>query len=332
MPYEGKVIHAAMEALRSEELRHRGEFDRRRMKLYRQSPRLQEIDRLLSKTVRDASMTALQQGVDPMPALERARRENQSLQQERGILLTEMGCAPDALTYRPLCPLCNDRGWIGSEMCQCLRQRCAREQIKALSSMLNLGDQSFDTFDLSYYSQLYDATISTSPRRQMELVLDVCYAFADKFGRGRMENLFLTGAPGLGKTFLSAAIARVVSEKGYSVVYDSAVNVFSRFEADKFSRDAEAAADVNRYLTCDLMILDDLGSEMNSPMVQASLYQLVNTRLLNQRKTVISSNLSLNDISARYAPQIASRLSGDYTPLFFYGEDIRQQKRARYGR
>jgi DNA replication protein DnaC len=197
--------------------------------------------------------------------------------------------------------------------------------------MLHLGNQSFDTFDLSFYSQLYDATVGSSPRQQMELVLDVCYAFADKFGKSRMENLFLTGAPGLGKTFLSAAIARVVSQKGYSVVYDSAVNVFGRFEADKFNRDDQAKEDVSRYLTCDLMILDDLGSEMNSPLVQTALYQLINTRLLSQRKTVISSNLSEGDLSKRYAPQIVSRLTGEYTPLYFYGEDIRKQKRARNG-
>ncbi len=329
MPYQGTVIRAATQQLRTDEQRHRAEFDRRRQRLYRQYPRLQEIDRLLVKTVRDASMTALQQGVDPMPALQRAREENQALQQERGILLTEHGYDANALTYQPLCPLCNDRGWRGSEMCECLRERCGREQIRNLSSMLDLGNQSFDTFDLSYYSRLYDATIGTSPRQQMELVLDVCYAFGDKFGRKGMENLFLTGAPGLGKTFLSAAIARVVSEKGYSVVYDSAVNVFARFEADKFGRDEHAKDDIERYLTCDLMILDDLGSEMNSPLVQTALYQLINTRLLHQRKTVISSNLSMNDITKRYSPQIASRLGGDYTPLYFYGDDIRRQKRER---
>lgn len=332
MAYEGKVISAALEVLHADEQRHRGEFERRRTDLYRRFPRLQEIDRQMAKTVRDASMTALNHGEDPMPALERARAANTALRQERSTLLTKHGFSEDALTYRPLCPLCNDRGWRGSDMCQCLKKRCGQEQMKALSSMLDLGDQSFDTFDLSYYSQLYDATTGTSPRRQMELVLDVCYAFANRFERGRMENLYLTGSQGLGKTFLSAAIARVVSEQGFSVVYDTAINVFARFEAEKFGRDESAGADVNRYLTCDLMILDDLGSEMTTPMVQSSLYQLVNTRLLNRRKTVISSNLSMDQVSGRYIPQIVSRISGEYNVLPFYGEDIRQQKRARSGR
>ena len=215
------------------------------------------------------------------------------------------------------------------EMCQCLKDLCGKEQIKNLSSMLNLGSQSFDTFDLDYYSPVYDASIGSSPRNMMEYAQDVCFQFANRFPHGNQNNLFLTGNPGLGKTFLSAAIARLVSEKGYSVVYDSAVNVFNRFEAQKFGRDSQASQDIDRYLTCDLMILDDLGSEMNSPLVQSSLYQLINGRMLSERSTVISSNFSLDEIAHRYSSQVYSRLSGEYLTVRFFGEDIRKQKRAR---
>ena len=311
MPYEGKVIRAATERLNEDARRNRSAFERRRSQIYTAVPRLEEIDRQLSRTIRLAAQAALGQGIDPSPALEEAKRWNLSLQQERDSLLLTSGWQKGDLTYKPLCPLCNDRGWRGSEMCKCLRAYCGQEQIKGLSSMLNLGDQSFDTFDLDYYPPLYDATIGGSPRGMMEIALDVCYTFADKFGRNRVKNLLLTGEPGLGKTFLSAAIARVVSEKGYSVVYDSAVNVFARFEAQKFGRDEAAGRDVDRYLTCDLMILDDLGSEMTSPLVQTALYQLINGRLLGDRRTVISSNLSLDDMGRRYTPQICSRLGGE---------------------
>lgn len=332
MPYEAKVVHAATERLNEEARRNRSRFERRREEIYAAVPRLREIDRQLGRTVRIAAQTALQQGVDPAPALAEARRRNLSLQQERDNLLIGNGFEKGELTYRPLCPLCEDRGWRGLEMCRCLRQRCGREQIKALSSMLNLGDQSFDTFDLDYYSPHYDATIGGSPRSWMEMALDVCYTFADKFGKNSVRNLFLTGEPGLGKTFLSAAIARVVSEKGYSVVYDSAVNVFSRFESQKFNRDGDAGKDVERYLTCDLMILDDLGSEMNSPMVQTALYQLINGRLLGEKRTVISSNLSMDEMNRRYSPQICSRIGGEYFEVRFFGEDIRKLKKSKLGR
>lgn len=329
MPYDSSVIRSATEELNEQARRNRSAFERRRQQIYTRVPRLREIDRQLSQTIRTAAQTALQKGVDPSPALARAKEQNLSLQQERRELLSKYGYPEDALTYQPLCPLCGDRGWRGSEMCQCLRTLCGQEQIKQLSSMLNLGNQSFDTFDLSYYSPLYDATIGSSPRSAMEFALDICFTFADKFEHNSVKNLFLTGAPGLGKTFLSASIARVVSEKGYSVVYDSAVNVFNRFEAQRFNRDSQAGADVDRYLSCDLMILDDLGSEMNSPMTQASLYQLVNSRLLSDRRTVISSNLSLDEVGNRYSPQVYSRLAGEYLKVSFFGEDIRRQKKER---
>lgn len=329
MPYEGLIIRAATDELNEQARKNRGAFERRRRQIYSRIPRLQEIDQLLSQTIRAAAQAALRKGVDPTPALEQAKRQNLSLQRERRELLAGSGYPEDALTYKPLCQLCNDRGWRGSEMCQCLRAFCGREQIKALSSMLNLGNQSFDTFDLDYYSPVYDAMVGDSPRNKMELALNVCFTFADKFGRGNVKNLFLTGEPGLGKTFLSASIARVVSEKGYSVVYDSAVNVFNRFDAQRFHRDDRADQDVERYLTCDLMILDDLGSEMTSAMTQASLYQLVNSRLLTDRRTVISSNLSLDDVGRRYTPQVYSRLAGDYLKVCFYGEDIRKLKKER---
>ncbi len=335
MPYDGAVIRSATEALNANAQRNRAEFERRRREIYLRVPRLQTIDRQLSQTVRQAAQTALRKGVDPMPALEQAKRQNLSLQRERKQLLAQNGYAQDALTYKPLCPLCNDRGWRGSEMCQCLKDLCGKEQIKTLSSMLNLGNQSFDTFDLDYYSPVYDPSIGSAPRDIMETALGICFRFANKFGQENAgnylnpRNLFLTGNPGLGKTFLSAAIARVVSEKGYSVVYDSAVNVFNRFEAQKFGRDSQASQDIERYLSCDLMILDDLGSEMNSPLVHSSLYQLMNSRILKQQQTVISSNLSPDDVARRYTPQIYSRLTGEYYKVRFVGEDIRKQKLAR---
>ena len=168
----------------------------------------------------------------------------------------------------------------------------------------------------------------------MDLVYEVCLNYAQKFGRFHFKNLFLTGAPGLGKTFLSACIARSVSEQGFSVVYDTAGNIFAQFENRKFQRDAEgvqtARDETRRYLNCDLLILDDLGSEMTTPFVQSALYQLINTRLTAGARTVISSNLTMDDVRRRYSPQIASRLEGEYRVLPFFGQDIRIQRKQRF--
>ncbi len=218
-------------------------------------------------------------------------------------------------------------------MCRCLRQLCAQEQIKELSKLLDLGEQSFDTFRLDYYSQTPYPGRGASPRGNMELVYDVCLSYATKFGRFAIKNLFLSGAPGLGKTFLSACIARTVSENGFSVVYDTAGNVFAQFEARKFLRDSpnglDARDETRRYLNCDLLILDDLGSELTTQFTQSALYELVNTRLVGEKHTVISSNLSMEEAARRYAPQIASRLDGEYHVLHFFGDDIRLLRKNR---
>ena len=143
-------------------------------------------------------------------------------------------------------------------------------------------------------------------------------------------NLLFSGAPGLGKTFLSACIAREVSGAGFSVVYDTAGHIFAQFEREKFGREApyeeDAGTEVNRYLNCDLLILDDLGSEMTTIFVQSVLYQIVNGRLLAGRQTIISTNLRPQEIGERYSPAILSRIQGSYQIKVFFGRDIRGRR------
>jgi DNA replication protein DnaC len=197
--------------------------------------------------------------------------------------------------------------------------------------MLDLGNQSFDTFELDWYPEGLMPGKACSYRHHMEVkVLDYCKEFAMGFGK-RPGNLLLFGAPGLGKTHLSAAIAREVSAEGWSVVYDTAAHVFERFENQKFSReeDAEVSSDVERILNCDLLILDDLGTEMTTAFVQSALYQIINTRLMEKKSTIINSNLSPDKIAQRYSAQIASRIEGEYHILGFVGEDIRKLKKQR---
>ena len=165
----------------------------------------------------------------------------------------------------------------------------------------------------------------------MKRVVTVCEGFARRFPDYPLHNLLLSGGTGLGKTFLSGCIAREVSGRGYSVVYDTAISLFSTFEAKKFSRDLgqerQARDDTRRYLNCDLLILDDLGSELTTPLAQSTLYEVVNSRLQGGKHTIISTNLSMEQIGARYTPQVVSRLAGAYQELTFYGDDIRLMKR-----
>lgn len=333
MAYSEEIISRAELRLKQSQQAHRDKQAALRREIYQKIPRTGEIDRLLRQTAPRVLAASLRKGLNQQEALAALRRENLALQDEEAALLAQAGYEPDALDETPYCPLCNDRGWQGPVMCQCLKDLCRQEQIKSLSSLLDLGGQSFETFRLDYYDRTVWQEFRRSPRENMEFVLSACRSYAEFFGTSSPKNLFLNGTPGLGKTFLSACIARVVSEKGYSVVYDTASNIFSRFETKKFAKDGEEARqadqDTRRYLRCDLLILDDLGSEFTTPFVQAALYELINTRLVEGKHTVISSNLNLGAIRQRYTPQVASRLEGEYLSLPFFGQDIRQLKKQR---
>ena len=331
MAYDPNIIRRASARLEEQKRGREERLEALRKRVYAREPRLAQLDRRLQGTMAELVATSLRRGENAGEAVRAIRDKNLDIQRERAVLLGAMGLPEDALDGKPACPKCGDTGWQGAQMCQCLKKLCAQEQIRELSKLLDLGEQSFDTFRMDYYSQTPWPDRGNSPRSNMDLVREVCWNFAQKFGRFQIRNLFLTGAPGLGKTFLSACIARSVSEQGFSVVYDTAGNIFAQFENRKFQRDAEgvqsARDETRRYLNCDLLILDDLGSELTTQFVQSALYELLNTRLMGGRQTVISSNLSMEDVKRRYSPQIASRLAGEFHELNFFGDDIRELKK-----
>ncbi len=323
MAYDGKVMREALQ---------RFEEDKQRRASQRRPGASASVGR--SPAWRRSSAAAGHHGAHhdrgsapgggPGPGSSESGRRICPLQQERAQLLTDHGYPADALVDKPRCVLCGDTGYCGGRICACLQKYYAQEQIRSLSSLLDVGSQSFDTFGLEWYDT-QPGESGRSPRQLMERNLATCQRYAAEFGK-KPANLLLDGAPGLGKTFLSACIARVVSEDGFSVVYDTAVHVFARCEAAKFRADEEpdAAVDVRRFESCDLLILDDLGTEMTTGFVQSALYQLVNGRLLAERSTIISTNLTPPQLGAATA-----RLSGPgwrgstrFCPLA--GEDIRK--------
>lgn len=322
MPYETQVLRAATERLNQRRQQQEQDYALRRQQVYQRLPRVRVIEQQLRQTVVLAATTALRAGEDPTAAINAIRDKNLALQQERTDLLLSCGYSPDYLEEKPLCPNCKDSGWVGASMCGCLKALCTEEQNRLLSSMLDLRDQSFESFRLDYYGPSY-----SQDALHMKNIYSVCKKYAEEFGSFSIRNLLMTGSPGVGKTFLSACIARTVSGKGYSVVYDTAIQIFSQFESEKFTRDPEALQSTKRYLNSDLLILDDLGSEMTTPFIQAALYQLINHRLINRRATVISTNLTPGEIGSRYSMQSASRLTGEYQLLQFHGPDIRQLKK-----
>lgn len=333
MAYDGRILARARERYENDKAKREAAFQAQRRELYPALPRLAEIDAALRGTMSQVIAAALRHGQDPRAAVERLKEENLALQEERRQILRGAGYDEDALTQQPACALCGDTGYVNGALCKCLQDCYIIEQNRELSKLLNIGTQSFDSFQMDYYSRDIWPDYGMSPYENMDLIRETCCRYARSFGKNS-GSLFLTGTPGLGKTFLSACIAREVSEHGFSVVYDTAAHVFSQFETDKFRRGGEeeqeeAAADVRRYLACDLLIVDDLGTELVTPFVQDVLYQLVNSRIVAEKKTIISSNLTEAEIRKRYSPQIASRLSGEYRMLTFFGDDIRKIKQRR---
>ena len=283
---------------------------------YEKVPRLRQIDCQLRQTMAMAAQAAFSKG-NAQEAMEQARQENLSLQREREALIGE-NFEAGYLDEKPICDACGGAGYVGSTMCRCLQELCRQEQKKELT-LLHVGEGTFSQFRLDYYPQ------RDNIRLIMERNFANCREYATNFSLNS-GNLLFSGDTGLGKTFLSACIARHVADSGFSVVYESAGHLFSKMERAKFGNDEQARREVQRYDECDLLIVDDLGTEMGGQFTTSALYSLINDRLLSGKPMIISTNLNTEDIEKRYSPQIASRLRGSFRRVAFLGDDIRVMK------
>ena len=330
MAYDGKILARARTELENIKNANRAETQRRHELVYTRVPRIQVIDSTMREQMSELVRMTVARRPDIREQIEKMEKINLDLQAERAELLTENGFALDYLDDVHTCKKCSDTGVYNDDVCECLEKLYNRELTKELSTLLRRGDECFEHFDLRLYSDSIDEKYNVIPRQMMSKTLGICRRFADNFPAVSW-NLLMQGDTGLGKTYLSACIARSVADKGYSVCYDSAITAIEYFEKQKFGRDTEEgeAADkrVKRMLDCDLMILDDLGTEMATPMALSALYMLINTRLVNGKRMIISTNLMDEDIKKRYTSQIASRIIGEFLHLPFAGQDIRLMKR-----
>ncbi|MDD5902924.1 MAG: ATP-binding protein [Oscillospiraceae bacterium] len=321
MALDGKLLARARENLENLHANNVAEHYLRQEKIYSRIPEIERIDTRLRTQMTELVGLTLRGGAELNTAIKTLEDESLALQAKKAELLVERGYEMDYLDDIFSCPACRDTGYVGGKMCSCLKAMYNAEVTRELGTLLKNSDECFEKFDLSLYG---DA------RESMEIVYNTCREYANSFS-DRSMNLMFQGGTGLGKTFLSACIARVVAGNGHSVCYDTASSALEAFETKKFSRDAQtaenAAVKVERMLDCELMILDDLGTEMPTPMSVSALYTLINTRLVNGRKTVISTNLTDAELSKRYNPQICSRLEGEFTKLPFFGSDIRLTKK-----
>ncbi len=318
MSHSAETYRRVKELLEERRLEANRRSDMRREELHRTLPAIAEIDGELRKTGIRLFRTACEGGEGLSTRLAAIRSENEALQEKRRSLLAEAGYPADYTDVHFTCAACSDTGFVASKMCECMRRLLVEEGIRHSGIGNLIGKQSFENFALSYYKGEREAEM-------MRYAKDKCLYFAEHFAPGK-ENLLLMGGTGLGKTHLSTAIAKGVIEGGFDVVYESAPNLLSDFEYDHFKSRYDDDMRSEKYLSCDLLLLDDLGTEMQTSFTLSALYNLLNTRLNRGKSTVISTNLSQNEIRARYDDRITSRLFGEYSILFFVGEDVRKQK------
>ena len=326
MPYSAEVVRRARARLAQAKEDRESDNRQHLAEAYARVPRLKEIDIQLRRTMAQAAQAAFLQGSDGRELMEKVREENLALQRERARLAAE-NFEEGYLDDSPICASCGGSGYVGSTMCECLRELCRQEQKKEISILAG-GKETFSQFRLDYYPDRIDPKYGASPRTIMERNFQNCRRYAATFAPSSGSLLFV-GGTGLGKTFLSACIARTVADRGYSVVYETASHLFGKLEKARFSPSEESRREADKFSDCDLLILDDLGTEMPGQFVTAALYNLLNDRILDNKPMVVSTNLNVDEMARRYSAQIASRLHS-FQRLTFVGEDIRALKNRGY--
>ena len=267
-----------------------------------------------------ATIKAIGMGAaDAKEYIQKLSEINLEAQAQRRLLLKSNGFPEDWLDVHYTCKKCEDKGFVSGIMCGCFKELLKSIEYEKLCSKLPVGNCRFDNFKLDFYPD----GAGTSPKKRMESVLNYCKEYAADFSR-RSPSLLLYGKTGLGKTHLSLAIAGKAVEEGYGVIYSSAQNLFNKLEKDKFGK-----ADANTeetILDCDLLIIDDLGAEFTTQFTVSALYNIVNSRELEGKPTIISTNLMPDQLTKAYGERIASRILSNYVMLYFDGSDIRQIK------
>jgi len=322
MKYGKDIVRQADEALAARRLDAQTACEARKEKARAASPRFAEIETEMAKAAAGMTHGVLRR--EGAAAVWKAKEIITALQAERAELLTACRLPQNTYVVQYSCKRCNDTGVSpDGGPCECYTAELRRQAYRSSVLATALSAQTFDSFDLSHYSDKPDEK-NVSPRMRAEKYLRICTEFVRDFeipGRG----LLLTGPTGLGKTHLSSAIAGELAAQGYGVQYDMAANILRRLEDRRFGRATDPDPEI--YLTCDLLVMDDLGSEYATSVTLSELFTLINTRLITGRKTIISTNYTMSELAQNYTQKLASRFLDSYIILQFAGEDLRMKRR-----
>ena len=317
-------------ALEYEEIRRhdRQDLEERRKRVFLAIPQLEEVE----DEIRSAGLKIVKLAISggnnlPEHVLTLRDRQKELLIRRKALLL-EHGFAEDELSMRYLCDRCEDTGVYEDRDCECFKRRLIIKAFERSNLSMQLRDQSFKTIDMDLYSREKDERFGVSPYDAMMTIIGNCRHFVQHFDT-ESKNLLFWGDPGLGKTFLSTCIAKELIKSGHSVIYETAYKIFSMLEDFKFRRTGDIErlrGQTQRLYECDLLILDDLGAEFSTNYTNAALFDILNTRLIANKKTIINTNLNLEELAKKYSERVFSRIIGHYQTLQFIGTDIRLQK------
>ena len=336
MAYNSKVVKKVLTDMQNKEKKAILDAKKRKNELYIKLPELRELDEKLIGTYKEI-IGRIGSSINPIDdttvKLDDIKADNQSLQKQRKLILEQHGYSADYTEPVYNCKNCSDTGYRNDDMCVCLKRALALESVNESGFGDIIKSQNFKNFSLDYYkkdtSNENKDEAECSPYEQMAMVLEQCKNYAKRFGQSNssVRHLIFVGGTGLGKTHMSSAIAGEIIKKGYDVYYNSAQNILSSFEKERFSYRNEFDADIiERYRSCDLLIIDDLGTEYTGSVYATSLYGLINARLAANKAMLITTNLGYEDMRRKYDERIVSRILGEFATVYFVGDDIRMQK------
>lgn len=327
MGYNSNVYKEAADRLFQKRLQAEKEADFRRDEIYEKLPRAKELEKgIASGGIRAAR--AVIGGGDVAAELEKLRVENLKMQNDLRELLISNGYGENALEPDYNCKKCNDTGYYDENgrtlVCTCLKQTLADCACEELNKYAPLSLSTFDAFRVDFYSESADSN-GIVPRVHMDKVAKYCKNYAYNFTPS-VNSLLMYGATGLGKTHLSLSIANEVIKRGYGVIYVSAPSLVQQLDKQMFSREKDDTL-INMIIDCDLLIIDDLGTEFHSQLSVSNLYNIINSRMLAHKPMIISTNLNMAELEKMYSARLVSRISGESQKLNFVGDDIRIAKK-----
>lgn len=293
----------------------RFQIAKRREKIYSEIPEICEIEEIISREGVKLSIASIK-GQEHI-----SEADLNALAEKRDSIMAENGYSPDYIYDVYDCKLCNDTGYVDGKMCVCMKKEMQKQSLFYSNIAPALLKVNIEDFNINYYADTPDEN-GKIPRDEIKYILEKCEEFIEKFGSHDLKNLFFFGSTGLGKTFLSAAIAKKVLEKGFSVVYYSARQLLAMVTDFEFGKAPEKKEACESVFNADLLIIDDLGSEQQTAVSASTLFDIINTRALNGKKMIINTNLAAKDLHSLYSDRIFSRLT-EFERLKFIGEDVR---------